>query len=224
MPSAITAPWSITTMLSASTSASSRYCVVSSTVVPPSHEVLDHAPQLVATLRVEAGGGLVEEQHRRPVHERGGEVEPAAHATGVGARRRGRPRASSANCSSSSSARASISPPSRWVSLPTSARFSRPVRFSSTAAYWPASPMLARTVCGSSLHVDAEHAGGAAVGPQQRGEHAHDGGLAGTVGPEQAEHLALRHLERDALDRLDVAEALHQAVGHDRRFCHGSPP
>ena len=109
VPSAMTLPWSITTMLSASTSASSRYCVVSSTVVPPRHEVLDHSPQLVATLRVEAGGGLVEEEHRRPVHQRGGEVEPAAHATGVGARRCGRPRASSANCSSSSWARASIS-------------------------------------------------------------------------------------------------------------------
>ena len=50
------------------------------------HELLDHAPELVAALRVEAGGGLVEEQHRRTVHERGGEVEATAHAAGVGAR------------------------------------------------------------------------------------------------------------------------------------------
>ena len=35
VPSAITLPWSMTTMLSARRSASSRYCVVSSTVVPP---------------------------------------------------------------------------------------------------------------------------------------------------------------------------------------------
>ena len=34
VPSAITRPWSITAMRSASRSASSRYCVVSSTVVP----------------------------------------------------------------------------------------------------------------------------------------------------------------------------------------------
>ena len=34
VPSAITRPWSITTMWSARRSASSRYCVVSSTVVP----------------------------------------------------------------------------------------------------------------------------------------------------------------------------------------------
>ena len=39
----------------------------------------------VRPLRVEAGRRLVEEQHRRAVHERGGEVEPAAHAAAVGA-------------------------------------------------------------------------------------------------------------------------------------------
>ena len=66
------------------------------------HQLLDHAPELVATLRVESGRGFVEEEHRRPVHQRGREVEPAAHPAGVGARRGGRPRASSANCSSSS--------------------------------------------------------------------------------------------------------------------------
>src|SRR5690606_28530083 len=34
--------------------------------------------------RVEPGGGLVEEQHRWPVDEGGGQVEPAAHPAGVG--------------------------------------------------------------------------------------------------------------------------------------------
>ena len=50
---------------------------------PGGGEVLDHAPQLDPTLRVEAGGGLVEEQHRRSVHERGGEVEAPAHPARV---------------------------------------------------------------------------------------------------------------------------------------------
>ena len=39
----------------------------------------------VRLLRVEPGGRLVEEQHRRPVHERRREVEPAPHAARVGA-------------------------------------------------------------------------------------------------------------------------------------------
>ena len=84
VPSAITSPWSITTIRSASRSASSRYCVVSSTVVPWRHAALDRLPQREPAARVEARGRLVEEQHRRAVHERGGEVEPAAHAAGVG--------------------------------------------------------------------------------------------------------------------------------------------
>ena len=47
-------------------------------------EVLDHGPQAKAAARVQAGRGLVEEQHGRLGDERGGEVEPAAHAAGVG--------------------------------------------------------------------------------------------------------------------------------------------
>ena len=47
--------------------------------------VLDRRPQGQPAARVEAGGRLVEEQHRRLRHQRGGEVEPAAHAAGVGA-------------------------------------------------------------------------------------------------------------------------------------------
>ena len=40
--------------------------------------------RLEPAARVEAGGRLVEEQHRRLGDERGGEVEPAAHAARVG--------------------------------------------------------------------------------------------------------------------------------------------
>ena len=86
MPSAITLPWSITTIWSASRSASSRYWVVSSTVVPWRDAALDRLPQAQPAARVEPGGRLVQEQHRRAEHERGGEVEPAAHAAGVGLR------------------------------------------------------------------------------------------------------------------------------------------
>src|SRR5207302_1224468 len=47
------------------------------------HEVADHVPHLLAAGGVEAGGRLVEEQHRRPGDDAGGEVEPAPHAAGV---------------------------------------------------------------------------------------------------------------------------------------------
>ena len=50
------------------------------------HARLDRLPELEAAARVEPGGGLVEEQHRRAGHQRRGEVESAAHAAGVGLR------------------------------------------------------------------------------------------------------------------------------------------
>ena len=192
-------------------------------MVPPRHEVLDHAPQLVATLRVEAGGGLVEEQHRRPVHQRGGEVEPAAHATGVGADD------AVGGVLERELLEQLVGPAVDLVAVEVrepadQPRFSRPVRFSSTAAYWPASPIEARTALRVLRDVDAEHAGVARVGPQQRREHAHRRWSCRRRWARAARAPALRHLERDALDRLDVAEALHQVVGDDRRFCHGSPP
>ncbi len=53
------------------------------------------------------------------------------------------------NCSSSSGARVSTSFFAMWVSRPTMRRFSEPVRFSSTVAYWPANPISRRTVSAS---------------------------------------------------------------------------
>ena len=77
---ATTWPWSSTTTSSASRSASSRYCVVSTSVVPSRDELAQEAPEIDAGLRVETGGGLVEEQHLRARRSGGGQVEPAAHA------------------------------------------------------------------------------------------------------------------------------------------------
>ncbi len=50
----------------------------------PTDQVPDHRPQVGPAAGVEAGGGLVEEQHRRLGHEGAGEVEAAPHAPGVG--------------------------------------------------------------------------------------------------------------------------------------------
>ena len=55
--------------------------------MPPPTRLLDDLPQVVAALGVESGGGLVEEEHRRPGHEGGGQVEPPAHAARVGLER-----------------------------------------------------------------------------------------------------------------------------------------
>ena len=46
-------------------------------------QALDLLPHLGTDLGVEAGRGLVEEEHLGPVHERGGDVEPALHPARV---------------------------------------------------------------------------------------------------------------------------------------------
>src|SRR5262249_12424768 len=46
-------------------------------------QLADHVPHPQPAGRVEAGGRLVQEQHRRPGHQAGGEVEAAAHAARV---------------------------------------------------------------------------------------------------------------------------------------------
>ena len=82
VPRAITRPWSITAIWSARRSASSRYCVVSSSVVPPRDQSFDDVPHPDTAARVEAGRRLVEEQHRRLGDQGAGKVEPSPHATG----------------------------------------------------------------------------------------------------------------------------------------------
>ena len=83
VPVAIARPWSMTTIRSASSSASSRYWVVSSSVAPSatSSRITPHIRTRLVGSR--PGGRLVEEQHRRPGHEAGGQVEPPAHAARV---------------------------------------------------------------------------------------------------------------------------------------------
>ena len=65
--------------------------------------------------------------------------------------------------------------------------------------------------------VEAEHLGPATVGTEDGREDAHGGGLAGTVGAEQAEDRARRDGQVDAAQGLDLAEALGQALHPDGR-------
>ena len=59
--------------------------MVSSVVIPLRHELVDEIPHRDAAPRVEPRGRLVEEQHRRAADQAHRDVEPAAHATRVGA-------------------------------------------------------------------------------------------------------------------------------------------
>ena len=71
-----------------------------------------------------------------------------------------------------------------------------------------------------------------AEGDLSRGEGQHaadeieDGGLPGSVRPDDAVDLPLTHLQVDAIDGAQAAEAAGQpgCAQHDRRLSHGTPP
>ena len=86
VPLARMRPRSMTTIWSASWSASSRYWVVSTrgaVVDKPT----DGLPELVAAARVQAAAGLVQEQHLGMADQADGQVQAAAHAARPGAHR-----------------------------------------------------------------------------------------------------------------------------------------
>ena len=181
-----------TAMRSASRSASSRYWVVRKIGHPGSGQVGDDLPHALPAAQVEAGGRLVEEDHRGLADQAGREVEPAAHAAGVGA---GPPAARPRPGRTGPAARwpgAGPADAGRPDSRAIMRRFSAPVCRSSTAAYCPVRLMRRRTWCRSRTTSKPATRAWPRVRPGQRGEDPHGGGLAGPVGPEQREHAAAR--------------------------------
>ena len=221
VPSAAIRPWSTTAIRCASRSASSRYCVVSSTVVPSRRS---SSTVLHSSCRVRGSRPVVGSSSRitgGPPGQAGAEVEPAAHAARVGRDRRSAASVEPEALEHLARARRASAPGSRYR-RPTISRFSRPVSSSSTAANWPASPIRRRTASGSATTSWPSTLARPPVGLQQRGEDAHERRLAGAVGAEQAEHGAGLDLEVEAVERDDVAEGLPHALGEDRgRAGHG---
>jgi hypothetical protein len=54
---------------------------------------------------------------------------------------------------------------------------------------------------------------------RERGQHAHERGLAGAVGTENGEDHAARHVEVYAIDGAQCAEALGEAARVDGEWC-----
>jgi hypothetical protein len=71
-------------------------------------------------------------------------------------------------------------------------------------------------------HVEAGHPGRAVAGREQGGQHPDRGRLARPVRAQEAEDLALGHLQVHTVDRGQVAEATHQPTRFDR-MCHDAP-
>src|SRR5690606_33337213 len=76
---------------------------------------------------------------------------------------------------------------------------------------------------GQVLAVEADRA---AVGLDQLGDQPQQGGLAGAVGADHADHLIAADLKADVVDRHQAAEALGQPLDLEERRAHdrASPP
>jgi hypothetical protein len=180
-------------------------------------ELLDDAPQVVAADGVESRRRLVEEQHGRLVHERRREVEASAHAAGV---RLGRSVGGVGQAEHLEQlVGAGPHVPGREVG-----------ELADEAEVLAAGEVLVdRCVLagetdqrahgvGLAHHVVAEHARPPGVGLDDRGQDPHGRRLAGAVRAEEAEHGARRHAQVDAVEGVDVAEALAQAFDRDGGF------
>ena len=177
-------------------------------------QVADDVPHVLALGRVEAGGRLVQEDHRRAAHQGRGEVEPAAHAAGVGLGRRSAASVRSNQASSSSAAlpRGALAGRAAGRSAPGSGCRSGPRRPRRTGRSGRSSAAPCRAACARRTR----RRGRFPRRPEQGGQDADGGGLAGAVGPQHAEHGAPPGRQVDPGERLRLTEALGQPGGFNR--------
>jgi len=109
----------------------------------------------------------------------------------------------------------------RPCNLPNSQRFSRPVRSSSTEAYWPVTPISCRTwSAGDERHSRRSwrsHCRSAAEWPASAASWS-----CRAVWSENTKDLALAHDEVDAVDGASRAKALHEPMGIDGKPAFGA--
>ena len=218
VPAATVLPPRSTTISSASRSASSRYCVVSSSAAPSCDEALDRAPHLGPAGRVQAGGRLVEEDDRAVHDQAGGEVQPAAHAAASRCRPGGRRRGRSRSARAARRAR-DASPLESFCRRPSSIRFSRPVRRSSSEACWPASEIGSRTAPGSRTTSWPPTSARPVVGASSVVRMRTAVVLPAPLWPSRPSTVPGSTADQ-AAQRLGLAEALAQVLGEDRSLSY----
>ena len=224
VPSATIRPWSMIPMRSASTSASSRYCVVRKTVTPlsvASRWTSSHSALRLCTSRPVVGSSR--NRMRGPVDERERQVEPALHAARVAAHLAVGGLREPDALSSSSERRAPRAPRHAvqgglepHVLGAGQERVERGLleRGADRGAHLGA--LLDDVVPATRAR--------ARGGREQRGEHVDGRGLARAVRAEEAVHLAGLHAQVDAVDRARALLELPDEVRRlDGRFSHERP-
>jgi len=181
---------------------------------PAGDEPPDALPDLVAAARVQPGGGLVKEQHRRGQDEAGGQVEPPPHPARVLLDRL-------------AAGVAEPEPLQQLVGAAAGGAGAQVVEAAEQDQVLPAAedlvdgrvlaeqPDAVADLRGLADHVEAGDPGPAAVGPQQGGQDPHRGGLAGAVGAEQPADRALGDGQVEAVEGVGRAVALAQPLGQN---------
>ena len=173
---------------------------------------------VAAAARVEAGGRLVEEDDPRVADQGHREVEPAAHAAGVGRGRSSWPPRPGRTAPAARRRRAGPRARPRWCRSAIRSRFSSPVSRLSTAENWPVTPIAARTASGS-----AARSWPATARPARRRRAISVDRICTVVvlpapfGPSSAKTVPCGDVQVDAVEHDLVAVGLAQAGGRDRR-------
>ena len=197
-------------------SASSRKWVVTITVTPRSTMALMCDQNSRRVERIDARGRLVEEQHRRVVHDRAGQGQPLLEAqrqlAGVAVEvraeaERRRPCGRSSLAPAAAGAGRRRRRRSRGSAGRSGRRRARTSGPCSRAAPGPRTPARYRSKPATRAEPGRR--------PQQAAHHLERGRLAGAVGAEQAEDLAAADAEGDPVGGGEVAEPLGQPVGLD---------
>ena len=174
-------------------------------------EIADHLPHRVTAARVQARGRLVEEDQLRVAHERHRQVEPAAHAAGVGG---GRPVGGVAEVEAVE--QLGGAPAARGaaevVQVGHQDQVLAPGEQVVDGRELPGHADRGAHAVGVGGDVVAGDGQLAGVGADQRREDLDHRGLAGAVGAEQGEDRPLGDVEVDVVEHEVVAERLAQAL------------
>jgi hypothetical protein len=210
----MTLPWSITAMPSAELVGLVEVLSAQQDRRPLRRQRAHDVPHLVARARVQARGGLVEEQQLGRDDDARGDVEPTPHAARVvldqaaggvgqaeGLEQLGRARLRLGAAQAEQPREQDEVLPACQVLVDRG----QLAREADDAAH----------VIGLANDVVPEHARRPGVRAQQRGQHLDGGRLAGAVRPEDAVDRAAGDREIDAVDGARRAEVLHEARGLD---------
>src|SRR6266511_1236523 len=177
-------------------------------------EFAEHRPEVAAAVRVESGGGLVEEEDGRRGDQAGGEVESPAHAARVGldglACRVGEVERGEqlGGPGARDPAREVVEAADHLQVGASGQQLVHRRLLAGEADAWTHARRLADDV-------EAVNEGASLVRPQQRRQDANGGRLAGAVAAEQAQHATPGDLEVDLAQRPVWPEAFAEALGTD---------